>query len=142
MKKSLSVCAAAIIVSLALVACGSSSKSSSSSTSTPAPAGGPTAGGGGGASTLKVAADPSALKFDTSSLSAKAGKVTVDFNNPSAIGHDVVIEDQSGKELAKTNVIQQSKATTTANLQPGTYTFFCSVDSHRQAGMEGTLTVK
>jgi uncharacterized cupredoxin-like copper-binding protein len=28
------------------------------------------------------------------------------------------------------------------DVKPGTYTFYCSVDAHKAAGMEGTLTVQ
>ncbi len=91
--------------------------------------------------TLQLAADPSQLAFDQTELSAKAGKVTIDFNNPSPIPHNVVIEE-NGKELTGFEPIAEGEESETATLKPGTYTFFCSVPGHREAGMEGTLTVK
>jgi plastocyanin len=96
---------------------------------------------GGASTTLDVEADPAALAFNTTELSAKAGKVRIDFKNPSAIPHNVVIEE-NGKELAGFEPIAEGEESETAELQPGTYTFFCSVPGHREAGMEGTLTVK
>jgi plastocyanin len=92
------------------------------------------------ATTLKLAADPAALAFDKESLDAKAGKVTIDFDNPSAIPHNVVIEE-NGKELAGFEPISEGEESETAELKAGTYTFYCSVPGHREAGMEGTLTV-
>jgi len=91
--------------------------------------------------TLKLAASPTALAFDKKSLTAKAGKVTIDFDNPSPIPHNVVIEE-NGKELAGFEPIAEGEESDTAELKPGTYTFYCSVPGHREAGMEGTLTVK
>jgi plastocyanin len=97
--------------------------------------------GGGAATTLQLEASETALAYDTTELSAKAGKVTIDFKNPAAIEHNVVIE-QNGKELAGFQPIAQGEESETAELKPGTYTFYCSVPGHREAGMEGTLTVK
>jgi plastocyanin len=107
---------------------------------------GPTEGskeakGGGASTTLELEADPTELAFNTTQLEAKAGKVTIDFTNPAPLEHNVVIE-QNGKELAGFKPIVESKASETASLKPGTYTFFCSVPGHREAGMEGTLVVK
>ncbi len=90
---------------------------------------------------IEVAADETALLYDTTSLEVDSGEVEIDFENPSSIGHDFDVE-KDGKEVASTEVITQSEESTTAELEPGTYTFFCSVPGHREAGMEGTLTVK
>lgn len=97
--------------------------------------------GGGAETTLNVEASSTALAFNTTKLTAKAGKVTIDFKNPSPIPHNVVIEE-NGKELAGFEPIAEGEESETAELKPGTYTFFCSVPGHREAGMEGTLTVK
>lgn len=96
---------------------------------------------GGGATTLHVEASANALAFDTTELEAEAGEVTIDFKNPSAIAHNVVIE-QNGKELAGFEPIAEGEESETADLKPGTYTFLCTVPGHAAAGMEGTLVVK
>lgn len=120
---------------LALSACGGGSSSSST---TPATTGG---GGGGGGSTVQISADPSgALKYEQTDVSATAGSITIDFTNMSSLPHDVTIEGNGAS--GATDQITDSTTSTTVDLEPGTYTFFCSVDGHRAAGMEGTLTVK
>ncbi len=100
-------------------------------------------GGGGEGGTLSVEADPDgALAYTTTELSAPAGPLTIEFDNPSSTGHDVVIEDPDGNELARTDVITADTTTADAELEAGEYTYYCSVDAHREAGMEGALTVE
>jgi uncharacterized cupredoxin-like copper-binding protein len=136
------------LAALALVACGSSDDDSTTTATSnnegSAETGGPAKeeGGGGGAN-LRFEADPGGdLAYTTTKASTKAGKVTIDFNNPQALTHDVAIEDSNGKEAGKTELIASGEDTTVVDLEPGTYTFYCSVPGHREAGMEGTLTVK
>jgi plastocyanin len=103
---------------------------------------GPTEGEAGAASTaLSLAADPTLLAFDKKDLTAKAGTVTINFENPSATPHNVAIE-KDGEELAGFAPISESDKSVSADLEPGTYTFLCTVPGHAPAGMEGTLTVK
>jgi plastocyanin len=99
-------------------------------------------GASGPGGTVELAASESELKFDTTELTSKPGKVTIDFNNPSAIPHDVEVEDGKGEVLGGTKTIASSEESATLELEPGTYTFFCSVPGHREAGMEGKLVVK
>jgi plastocyanin len=150
--KKLAVASALVLAALALVACGSSSSDSSSTsaetTSESTSEGGGAAGGeaegksAGGASSLDIEAASSGLAFASDTATAKAGKVTVNFTNPQPLTHDVAIEDSSGKTIGKTELIAEGSDSAVVNLKPGEYTFYCSVPGHREAGMEGTLTVK
>lgn len=98
----------------------------------------------GKASTQKLSADPGgALKFTTESLEAKAGKVTLVMDNPSSAGaqHAIAVEG-SGVDKDGQTVSPGGKSSVTVNLKPGKYEFYCPVDGHKAAGMEGTLTVE
>jgi plastocyanin len=101
----------------------------------------PEAAAKGPGGTLKLAADPTQIAFDTTTLTSKPGKVTIDFDNPSALEHDVAIE-QDGKQIAISETIAKGETSVTADLAPGTYTFLCTVPGHAEAGMQGTLTIK
>ena len=123
---------AMLLIAVALAGCGGSSKSSATPAATKAAA--------GPATTLKLAADKSALKFDKTSLTAKAGKVTLEMENPSEIPHAVAIKG-NGVDVDGKTVGNGETSTASTDLKPGTYTFYCPVPGHEAAGMKGTLTV-
>jgi plastocyanin len=137
------------VTALAIAGCGGGGNgakatptSSPKATTTSSPEASPTSSPKPSAGTvLSLQADMSQLKFDASTLSAKPGKVTIVMKNPSPLPHDVAIEG-NGVDTAGKVVNQGGTSTATATLKAGTYSFYCTVDNHRQAGMEGTLTVK
>ena len=132
-----------------LAGCGSSSSSTSSSASTaagtPASTSTPAAASGGTSAgqTLSLSSNPEGqLKYDTKSLTAKAGAVSIDFTNVAPLAHNLTVASSSGAVLGATPTFQGGSKTLSLTLKPGTYTFYCTVPGHRMAGMEGTLTVK
>jgi plastocyanin len=115
------------------------SASPTATTGTPAPPSSPAAGKA--ASALALAANPSgALSYNTKQLSAKAGAVTITMTNMSPLEHNVTVALGS-KVLGATPTFVGGTKVLKLQLQPGKYTFYCSVPGHRQAGMEGTLNV-
>jgi plastocyanin len=150
MKKAFALLAI-IAAAIGLVACGGGDDNSTSNAapaaSTPTGGGGGGGGGGGaaagggGGTTLVVKADPTGqLSWSPTTETAKAGSVTMTLDNPSPVSHDIEI---SGNGVEKTaDLVSQGSTSVTADLKPGTYEFFCTVPGHKEAGMDGTLTVK
>jgi plastocyanin len=143
---------ASAALAIGLGACGGSSSSSSSSSSPPASSSSsapatstaaPASGATGASSSLAISADPSGqLKFSKSTLSAKAGTVTIAFANSAPEGHNLTVASSSGSVVGATPTFTGGSKTVTLHLKPGTYTFYCSVPGHRAGGMQGTLTVQ
>jgi plastocyanin len=125
---------AVAVAAVAIAGCGGGGGGGEDGSTTAAPA--------GAAQQLSLQADPSGkLRFDKKTLQATSGKVTIVMSNPASVSHDVSIEgggiDEHGEVVGKGGTSR-----VTADLKPGTYTFYCSVPGHREAGMQGTLTVK
>jgi plastocyanin len=111
--------------------------------SPPAAVAKPSAAPSGPAQMLKLTSPASgAIEYAPTSLKAKPGTVTIDYNNPSSVPHSVAIEDSGGKTLNASQVGAHGDFKATADLVAGTYTYYCTVPGHREAGMKGTLTVK
>lgn len=132
----------ALGAALALAGCGDDDDKSGSTPPRPTQTATTAGGTAGGGQTLKLTADEGgALKFDKDALSADAGRVKIVMDNPSPVPHDIGVEGDGIDEHGEV-VERGGRSTVSLDLDPGTYEFYCSVGSHRESGMEGTLTVR
>ncbi len=97
---------------------------------------------GGGGSTVELTADPGgSLAYEQDSAEAAAGAVTIQLTNDASVPHDAQIEGPDGDLGGTEEISGGDTSEVDIDLEAGDYTFYCSVPGHREAGMEGTLTV-
>jgi plastocyanin len=99
-------------------------------------------GGGGGAAPTSgpiTVTGLDSLKFDPSTITAAPGQV-IHFVNGGALQHDLNV-DELDMKMEPIDGGAEQDLTVPADAAPGDYTYYCSVPGHREAGMEGTLTV-
>jgi plastocyanin len=97
----------------------------------------------GATETLDVSSPPDGgLVFDPNGLMAKPGNVTITYDNPSPVPHSIAVATSNGNVLGEVQPFtNNSESVQLSNLAPGSYVFYCTVPGHREAGMEGNLTV-
>lgn len=81
----------------------------------------------------------SSFAFDPDTIEVEAGEDVAIVLTSTDILHDLVIDELDA------HVSAEGGDTAAGGLraeEPGTYTFYCSVPGHRDAGMEGTLVVE
>ena len=87
---------------------------------------------GGTEQTISVTSSD-ALEFEPSQLDATAGVIHIVHDNSGSTVHTFVID---GQDFKLTDDDEGD-----VDLAAGDYVFYCDVPGHRDAGMEGTLTV-
>jgi uncharacterized cupredoxin-like copper-binding protein len=100
-------------------------------------------GGGSGAPAGSTQVNVMDFNFKPKDISVSSGKVVFFLVNSGPAAHDMLIADSNGKTVARSSLVQPGDTFTftVANLAAGKYVFYCDVPGHRDAGMEGTLTV-
>jgi plastocyanin len=89
--------------------------------------------------TLQIPADPTGqLAYTTKQASAPPGRLTLETPNKSGTPHNIVIDGKGKGQVVQNGGVSKF----TASFDAGSYTYYCSVPGHRQAGMQGKLTVK
>jgi plastocyanin len=142
MKKLLVVLVVLALAPVSLAACGGDDDDDGGDDAAPTEEATGNGGGGGEGTTVQLSADPGGdLAYDASELDASAGELTIEFDNPASLAHDVCIEGPGGEDLGCSEQVTDSSTSLTATVEPGDYTFYCSVSGHREAGMEGALVV-
>jgi uncharacterized cupredoxin-like copper-binding protein len=132
---------AALVAAFALAACGDdddddTTAATETTAETTTEAGG--SSGGGGGETIPIA--ESDFKLDPADPTAKAGTVTFKLTNDGQAPHNLEVEGDGVEEVSDT--INPGDSTDfTVDLEPGTYEIYCTIDGHKDLGMEGELTV-
>jgi len=120
---------------VALTGCGGGSSDTTASSNTTA------AQGVGGGSTVDVSETD--FKLNPSDPTVKAGQVAFDVSNDGQTVHNLEVEGPNGDQALGSDLSAGQSGVLTVDLsKPGKYEFYCPVDSHKQMGMEGEITVR
>jgi uncharacterized cupredoxin-like copper-binding protein len=104
----------------------------------------PETGGAQSGATQQLAVKATdSMRFDPATLSARAGQpIQLTLSNSGQLVHDFAISEGIAQAIKiSAQPSQQASATLTID-KSGTYTYYCSEPGHRQAGMQGVLTVQ
>ncbi len=117
--------AAAVLVATTLAACGGDGAGGDAGGEAPATEG------------LSVVAED--IDFGADTYRTPPGTVAFSYRNEGSLPHTLLIEGVQGFKLQVVGRGDLDRGS--VDLAPGTYTVYCDVAGHRQAGMEATLTV-
>lgn len=128
----------AAMVVLLLGACGGVNTSSTTATTPPAGAAEPSSAAPVGTA-VGVMETEFSITLDKTSFTA--GTYTFTVKNQGSLPHDLTIEGPGVDKMASPTLQGGQSGSVTVSLQKGSYELWCSVDSHKDRGMDMRITV-
>jgi uncharacterized cupredoxin-like copper-binding protein len=125
-----------IAAAVTLASC-SSGSSNPATTTVPSTSAGTTAAASGTAMTVTE----SEFTITLPSKTLPAGTYTFKVTNKGKFAHNLTVDGAGVQDKATPTLAPGSTGDLTVTLQKGSYDFYCSVDSHKQMGMDVTVQV-
>lgn len=119
-------------IALAVTGCGSDKKAS-------APSGGPKAKASAPATVVTVTEKDFSIDFSRADF--KAGTYTFKVSNQGKFPHNLTVDGPGVTDKASSTVPGGQSGEVTVTLKSGSYEMYCSVDHHKDKGMQKTIKV-
>ncbi|HLW47346.1 MAG TPA: plastocyanin/azurin family copper-binding protein [bacterium] len=82
------------------------------------------------------------FRFTPKDVTVQPGDISFTVTNRGAIEHNLTVDTTGGGRVTQIAIIEPGETRSiVVSLPPGTYTVYCSLPGHREAGMVGTLKV-
>ena len=92
-------------------------------------------------STIRLMAEE--FRFTPKDLSTANGDVAFAVTNQGEIEHNFVVDDPGGRRVVQIAIIEPGETRSiTVSLPAGTYSIYCALPGHKEAGMVATLRVR
>jgi uncharacterized cupredoxin-like copper-binding protein len=99
------------------------------------------ASGGAAGQQIKILARE--FTYEPKEVQARPGEIVFAVENAGAIEHNFLVDDASGRTVAKVAVISPGETEQVRlTARAGTYQIYCDLPGHREAGMAGILRVR
>ena len=130
---------AVVAVAFALTACGGSSTAAGSTTSPSSTAAGSSSPAAAAGTPVQVTEKEFSITLPKTSFAA--GTYTFKVTNSGSFSHNFTIEGPGVDKKATATLASGQSREVTVTLQAGSYEVWCSVDSHKDKGMDMMITV-
>lgn len=83
------------------------------------------------------------VAYDAQTYRSPAGEIEFTLIQEGQIPHTLAIEDNQGTDLGLDLTVNANRrdASETIQLEPGTYTLWCTIPGHRELGQQATLII-
>lgn len=86
--------------------------------------------------------DPAIVTVAGAPAAPAGSRLEITLRNTGSLAHNLIVLDGEQERGGTPSMPSGDRRTASVELEPGSYTYVCTVGDHRELGMEGELTIR